>query len=68
MKEHAAKGNIVFFSSHLIDIVEKLCDRIAIIKHGEIQTIKTLEEIESSGMTLEEFYLSIIQDKPAEKK
>ena len=62
MREHASQGNIVFFSSHLIDIVEKLCDRIAIIKHGEIQCVTTLAEIESKGMTLEEFYLSIIQD------
>ena len=31
MKQHAAEGNIVFFSSHIIDIVEKLCQRIAII-------------------------------------
>ena len=62
MKEHATNGNIVFFSSHLIDIVEKLCNRIAIIKNGEIQCVKTLEEIESGGQTLEQFYLSIIQD------
>ena len=62
MREHASKGNIVFFSSHLIDIVEKLCDRIAIIKHGEIQAITTVKEIESKGKTLEEFYLEIIGD------
>ena len=62
MREHASKGNIVFFSSHLIDIVEKLCDRIAIIKHGEIQCVNTVQEIEAKGTTLEEFYLSIIQD------
>ena len=62
MKEHASKGNIVFFSSHLIDIVEKLCDRIAIIKHGEIQATTTVKEIEASGCTLEEFYLRIIGD------
>ena len=68
MKEHASRGNIVFFSSHLIDIVEKLCDRIAIIKKGEIQCVKTLQEIEDSGTTLEEFYLSIIQDKKEEKE
>ena len=67
MKEHASRGNIVFFSSHLIDIVEKLCDRIAIIKHGQIQCVKTLEEIESTGMTLEEFYLSIIKDNKTEE-
>ena len=63
MKEHAQKGNIVFFSSHLIDIVEKLCDRIAIIKHGEIQATTTVKEIEASGDTLEKFYLRIIGDE-----
>lgn len=60
MRHHAEEGNIVFFSSHLIDIVEKLCQRIAIIKHGKIQCIKTVEEIENSGVSLEEFYLNVI--------
>lgn len=59
MKIHASEGNIVFFSSHLIDIVEKLCDRVAIIKKGEIQCVKTVEEVENE-MSLEEFYMSII--------
>ncbi|MBO7615561.1 MAG: ABC transporter ATP-binding protein, partial [Bacilli bacterium] len=62
MREHASKGNIVFFSSHLIDIVEKLCDRIAIIKHGEIQAQLSLKDIENSGHSLEEFYLETIGD------
>ena len=60
MRRHAEEGNIVFFSSHLIDIVEKLCDRIAIIKHGHIECVYTLEEIEKSGKTLEEFYMEKI--------
>lgn len=60
MKEHAAKGNIVFFSSHIIDVVEKICDRIGIIKKGHIQTCKTLKEIEKDGNTLENFYMNII--------
>ena len=62
MKQHASEGNIVFFSSHLIDVVEKLCKKIAIIKKGKIQCVKTLEEIEASGVTLEQFYLDIIGD------
>lgn len=65
MKQHAAEGNIVFFSSHIIDIVEKLCERIAIIKKGHIQCVKTIEEIEKSGVCLEEFYLNTIADKEA---
>lgn len=67
MRQHAAKGNIVFFSSHIIDIVEKLCGRIAIIKKGKIQCVKTVEEIEQSGLSLEEFYLKTIEDKEEEK-
>ena len=63
MKKHAAKGNIVFFSSHLIDIVEKLCDRIAIIKKGHIQCITKVDEIEKTGMSLEDFYMSVISKK-----
>lgn len=66
MRRHAQAGNIVFFSSHMIDIVEKLCDRIAIIKHGVIQTVNSVKEIEDSGVSLEEFYLSKIGDMKKE--
>ena len=60
MKEHAKRGNIVFFSSHLIDVVEKVCDHIAIIKKGHILTTKTLKEIQDSGVPLEKFYIDTI--------
>ncbi len=60
MKEHAAKGNIVFFSSHIIDVVERICDRIAIIRKGQILCTKTIAEIEESGMPLEVFYMLTI--------
>ena len=58
MKQHASEGNIVFFSSHIIDVVETICDRIAIIKKGHILTTKTLKEIEETS-TLEQFYLQM---------
>jgi len=60
MKEHKQNGNIVFFSSHIIDVVERICDRIAIIKKGNILVTKSVEEIEKSGITLEEFYMNTI--------
>ena len=62
MKEHARNGNIVFFSSHIIDIVEKLCDRIMIIKRGQIRTSVTLDELKEKNIGLEDFYLKIIND------
>ena len=60
MKEHAAKGNIVFFSSHIIDVVEKICDKIAIIKKGKIRAAASVSELEARNMDLEQFYLDII--------
>ena len=66
MKDHAKKGNIVFFSSHIIDVVERICDRIAIIKHGKILTCKKVSDIEKQT-TLEEFYMQTINDASIEK-
>ncbi len=60
MKKHAREGNIVFFSSHLIDIVQSLCDRIAIIREGHILLEADVNEIENSGVSLEDFYMNAI--------
>ena len=60
MKEHAAKGNIVFFSSHIIDVVEKICDKIAIIKKGKIRAAATVAALEKNKIELEQFYLDTI--------
>ncbi|MBR1867761.1 MAG: YwaF family protein [Clostridia bacterium] len=60
MKKHAAEGNIVFFSSHIIDVVERICDRIAIIKGGTILCERKVEDIEKSGEQLEDFYMKTI--------
>ena len=62
MKEHAKKGNIVFFSSHLIDIVEQLCDRVAIIKKGKILAVENVSDIEKDS-SLEEYYLKVTSTK-----
>ena len=60
MKEHASRGNIVFFSSHIIDVVENICDRIAIIRRGQILCTKSVAEIRESGIPLEQFYMGMI--------
>jgi ABC-2 type transport system ATP-binding protein len=49
MREHANRGNIVFFSSHVIEVVEKICDRIAIISHGKLQGVYELKKIREQG-------------------
>ena len=67
MKEHTAKGNSVFFSSHVLDVVEKICDRVGIIDHGKLIADCTTAELRSSGLdsSLEELFLSITADKDA---
>ena len=63
MKEHAKAGNIVFFSSHIINVVEKLCSRIAIIKKGQIVYVDTMENVvKKHPEGLEEFYMNTIRD------
>ena len=60
MREHAAAGNIVFFSSHIIDVVERICDKIAIIRKGQIQCVRDVHQMEADGESLEAFYMSVI--------
>ncbi len=60
MRRQADKGNTVFFSSHVIDVVEKVCDRIGIINHGKLVAVDTLDNIRESGkVSLESMFLTI---------
>ncbi len=60
MKQHAEEGNIVFFSSHIIDVVERICDKIAIIRKGQIQCVRDVHQMEANGESLEQFYMQTI--------
>lgn len=62
MKERTARGKSVFFSSHVIDVVEKIVDRIIIIKKGNIiyqGTIDELKEFENYEGNLEKLFLEL---------
>ena len=63
MRKHADAGNTVFFSSHVIDVVEKVCDRIAIINHGKLVAVDTLDNIRANNKaSLESMFLTITSD------
>lgn len=68
MKEHTQEGNSVFFSSHVLDVVEKICDRVGIIDHGKLIADCTVKELHSGGMdaSLEEIFLSVTSEKNAD--
>ena len=57
MRAHADAGNIVFFSSHVIEVVEKICDRVAIISGGKLRRVCKPDELLKEGQSLEELYL-----------
>lgn len=63
MRQRADQGNTVFFSSHVIDVVEKVCDRIGIINHGKLVAVDTLDNIRADGkVSLEDMFLTITAD------
>lgn len=62
MKEHAKNNNTVFFSTHILEIAEKLCDRIGIINNGKllfVGTIDELREAKKEDASLEELFMEI---------
>ncbi len=61
MREHAAEGNCVFFSTHVLEVAEQLCDRIIIIRKGEVVFNGTLDELRQAypGKSLEMIFLEI---------
>lgn len=66
MKQHAKEGNTVFFSSHILDVVENLCDRCCIIEKGKLQGVYDLKELKASGQSLEEIFMRVTGNKQNE--
>ena len=65
MRKHADNGNTVFFSTHILDVAERLCDRIGIINSGKLLFVGTYEEIKQKlkeNKSLEELYMEITKN------
>ena len=64
MRERCNRGNTVFFSTHILEVAEKLCDRIAIINKGKIIALGTMEELRRYGEekeSLENIFLELTE-------
>ncbi len=63
MRDHAKAGNAVFFSTHVLEVAEKLCDRVIVIKKGNLLFDGTLESLEaqSKSESLEEIFLELTE-------
>jgi len=63
MRRHCDAGNTVFFSTHVLEVAERLCDDIAIIDKGKVLARGTMEELRSgeSASSLEELFLQLTE-------
>ncbi len=69
MKAHCAQGNTVFFSTHVLEVAEKLCTRIGIIDHGQLIAEGTMDELRQGerAASLEELFLERTEEGGEEK-
>ena len=58
MREHCDNGGAIFFSTHVLEVAEKLCDKVAIIKQGKLIKVGTMEEVKGDD-SLEEVFLEL---------
>ena len=58
MREHCDKGSAIFFSTHVLEVAEKLCDKVAIIQHGRLIRSGTMEDVKGDD-SLEEVFLEL---------
>lgn len=66
MKNHAAAGKTVFFSTHVLEVAEKLCDKVAIINKGKLMFYGTMDEIREhfrSNESLEKIFLELTENE-----
>ena len=58
MREHCDRGGAIFFSTHVLEVAEKLCDKVAIIKQGQLVKVGTMDEVKGDD-SLEEVFLEL---------
>lgn len=66
MKNHAESGKCVFFSTHILEIAEKLCDRVGIINNGKVIFVGTIQEMKEKYKnynSLEEIFMEIVNNE-----
>ena len=62
MQEHCAGGGAIFFSTHVLEVAEKLCDKVAIIKEGRLIASGTMAEVRGNS-SLEDVFLELEGDE-----
>ena len=66
MRELCESGGAVFFSTHVLEVAEKLCNRVAIIKDGVLVAAGAMDEIVKDGESLESIFMEVVDDAKTE--
>ena len=61
MKEHCERGGSIFFSTHVLDVAERLCDKVAIIKSGKLVISGGMDEVRGDS-SLESVFLELEEE------
>ncbi len=59
MREMCEKGGAIFFSTHVLDVAEKLCNKVAIIKDGKLLVSGKMDDIVKNGNSLEDIFMEV---------
>ena len=62
MAEHCANGGAIFFSTHVLEVAEKLCNKVAIIKNGKLVASVAMDDVRGDS-SLEEIFLELEEEK-----
>lgn len=60
LQDQVRRGATIFLTSHVLEVVERLCDRVAIIDHGRIVTDGSIAELRSGSETLEDIFVRLV--------
>lgn len=63
MRELCEEGGAIFFSTHVLDVAEKLCNKVAIIKDGTLIITGNMEDIVKDDISLEDIFMEVVCDE-----
>lgn len=63
MREVCDQGGAIFFSTHVLDVAEKLCNKVAIIKEGKLLASGNMSDVVNDGDSLENIFLEVLDDE-----
>ena len=63
MREICDRGGAIFFSTHVLEVAEKLCNKVAIIKNGELIATGRMDELVNKGESLEDVFMEVLNSE-----